>query len=445
MANEMILMKDSRISNYKSKSWGQWARRLFCWGLLLVAGSCLAGNANVGNGVSATYDYGSVTNGQVLSEATTTVLQDGNWRPGGWILDHWCDTWGGYEHNCVVIPTFFGNPHFLDMSSTPLGGGGIAGNFVPPDNDPACPLGLRLRATSGSILSGSGSMFYGTDVFRVAGGRSAFSVRKDADAHVKAAGYQLTAELYMRAPPPEGGAVCDMSSYAASYQLGFVVAASDDRAKNAGVQSINGSDWGYITDSADCYYCQRASTSSYVTYSGPSTITFLPVKPNCSTNMPTSVPLGATTVTPDASGTITKVNKPNLAQSTVTVTCTSDAGANSGKVNPRLTFSGSRSAGMGVYLLQTSQTGIMIWGATTGTNGCGMWGETNPDMSYGSVPFDGSTRWEPGWGDTGTGWAGHTWSKSATIRWGICADNNNGRTIEAGPFTATATWQLHLD
>ncbi len=181
-------------------------------------------------------------------------------------------------------------------------------------------------------------------------------------------------------------------------------------------------------------------------------VSVVPPEPTCSTTLSSG---GAVGLTPDsppsscAAGGCTKINQAGLGQTNIEVHCAlpSGLGVDQTKiVKPRYTFQGPRAAGVGDYLLQTSQSGVFIWGATSGTNGCGLWGATGAQQ-YGSVPFDGATRWTGGWGDTSSGWVGSNWTGRAQINWGVCLDTTagSGRTIHAGPFTATATWMLHLD
>lgn len=188
----------------------------------------------------------------------------------------------------------------------------------------------------------------------------------------------------------------------------------------------------------------------------------IPPLPNCSTQLNGATNTGTTqvqltSVQPDAScGTArgcAKKNYSSLGSTTFQVTCSLAAGTmkpdQQATVTPRLTFQGARSTETGAYLLQSSQSGVFVWGATTGNNGCGNWGTTS-GAGYGAIPFDGVTRWVPAgfsWGSTASGWAGSAWrNASATVNWGVCVDTSGGgRAVHAGPFTATATWTLHLD
>ena len=139
----------------------------------------------------------------------------------------------------------------------------------------------------------------------------------------------------------------------------------------------------------------------------------------------------------------------NLATTTVKVHCANaDGSTTDGKsstVSPRLTFSGATDSAVGPYYLKTSQTGIFLYGHTPGgTDSCGYWGTTS-GAGYGSVPWNDTERWNAGWGDTSSMNNGSWTSSTTTIQWGACLDTSGGRTINAGPFTATGTWTLHLD
>lgn len=200
--------------------------------------------------------------------------------------------------------------------------------------------------------------------------------------------------------------------------------------------------------------CTSCGSAPPTLYAAPvTTVTIERPRPVCTTSVDgtTSKPTSAVTLLPvDAAcpgGVCSKSNTPDLARTTFQVTCTSPGGNLSAVVKPRLTFLGNLDPAAGNYLLKTTQSGVFLWGSTaTGANGCNKWGSTAADMT-GFAPFDGVTHWEPGWTDTSNNWSGTTWkSATATMNWGVCLDNSaGGRTIKAGPFTATATWTLHVD
>ncbi|WP_413469854.1 reverse transcriptase domain-containing protein [Serratia quinivorans] len=191
-------------------------------------------------------------------------------------------------------------------------------------------------------------------------------------------------------------------------------------------------------------------------------ITVVPPPPACTTEVggggtSSSVNLLPVTTPVDcAGGVCTRRPVYHRGDTTFQVSCRLPPGATNpdqlSVVTPRLSFQGSTDATTGAYLLKTSQSGVFIVGTADGSltrNGCGLWGSTGQNTSWGAIPFTDTLRWLPtAWANTttGAGWMGATWHTAvATAVWGVCLDNNDGRTFQAGPFTATATWTLHLD
>lgn len=235
--------------------------------------------------------------------------------------------------------------------------------------------------------------------------------------------------------------------------------------------------WDGTTPPTDTAYSLPAGTFAAVEYvatdgsdvgrsvSPPSNIvTQPPPQPTCSTvwlyplvsatggTVPLhNVDLPAACTSPGCS----RHNIAGLASSSIALRCATPAGhdkSSTAVVKPRLTFSGQTTGDSGPYLLQTSQTGVFLWGQTGGgLNGCNYWGQSGVAETYHPVPFDGVTRWRGGWDDTSdaTAWPSATMWQSPRIQinWGLCVDTSagSGRSVQAGPFTATATYTIHLD
>ncbi|EFJ8615027.1 hypothetical protein ACFBBE_004405 [Escherichia coli] len=128
-----------------------------------------------------------------------------------------------------------------------------------------------------------------------------------------------------------------------------------------------------------------------------------------------------------------------LAQTSVSVFCSIES-ESPDSITPYITFNGLTDVESGSFLLKTSQSGVFIWGADSlisPSRGCHWWGKKTPYSSE-FVPFDGITPWK-----LGKFPGGSIWSRS--IYWGLCFDSEDGRKISVAPYTASATWTLHVD
>lgn len=213
-------------------------------------------------------------------------------------------------------------------------------------------------------------------------------------------------------------------------------------------------------------YARTGGADAWPTLNPPVTLTTAaPPPPSCQTvwlypliaRTGGTVPLGSVSLPAACSaGGCSRHNIAGLASSSVGIRCDTPAGydkSSTQAVKPRLTFAGQTTGDSGPYLLQSSQTGVFVWGQTGGgLNGCNYWGQSGVAETYHPVPFNGVTRWRGDWDATSgtTGWIndGTRWQSNAIqINWGLCVDTSagSGRSVQAGPFTATATYTIHLD
>ncbi|CAI1615701.1 reverse transcriptase domain-containing protein [Serratia marcescens] len=121
-------------------------------------------------------------------------------------------------------------------------------------------------------------------------------------------------------------------------------------------------------------------------------------------------------------------------------------------VSPYIVFSGT--VGSSPWTLATSSKGVFIVGLTSPWRSPCWYVDhgrdlTSGDAVYGAVPFGGAHPWEPfgdgsdptaPWGTFRPSIDGLSWTKTATVMWGVCARPSDGAV--AGPFSSSATWTL---